>query len=980
MKKFIIIDGNALVHRAFHAIPPLTTKDGKVVNAVYGFASILLKVMKDIKPDYLALTFDVKGKTFRDELFPEYKAQRVKQPQELYDQIPIIKELVTAFRIPIYEKIGVEADDVIGTLCHHPDVKKEGVLTIIVTGDMDTLQLIDADTKILTLKKGVTETLLYDEEGVKTRFGLKPEQMIDYKALRGDPSDNISGVPGIGEMTACELLRQFGTLDKIYEYLKSNTLQSGVVKQRVAELLRENKEKAFLSKKLVTILTDVPIDFHLADAVVREYDREKVVHLFSSLEFKSLMNRLPEMSSLETQGSLFKFEELKKKYQYHLIENEKKFASFLVMLKKQKQFAFDTETSSLDYHTANLLGISFSWKEGEAYFVSTLHSPLSPTGKKSSRSSLKLSKDSFAKIERGHGDVFLQALKPIFEDSNIKKAGHNMKFDYEVLNHHGILVQGLSFDTMIASYLLNPTERQHNLDALTFAELKHEKISFEELCGSGSNNATAVKSQSLDISSVPVAHLALYSCEDADYTERLARKMALMLRKSTVDQVFREIEMPLIPILALMETTGIKLNSTFLRKLSLQLKKQLIQIDACIFKQAGKEFNIDSPAQLKGVLFDTLGLTSTGLRKIKTGISTAVGELEKLRKLHPIVDMVMRHRELAKLQSTYTQSLIKLVHPETGRLHTSFQQTIAATGRLSSTDPNLQNIPIRSELGRQIRKAFIAENGFQIVSCDYSQIELRIAAHMAEDVTMIRIFERGEDVHTSTAAQIFHVPLEKVTKTMRSAAKTVNFGVLYGQGPKALAEQTDMSLEEAKKFIEKYFIAFSGVRRFIENTKKLAYAQGYVETLFGRRRYLPNLYSGVSILRASAERMAVNTPIQGTEADVVKIAMKRVYERLLANTPPQTLSEGATVTRPSSFSKTWLSRSSKDRLLEPSLRSVRMLLQVHDELVFEVKDEIILNAATLFKQEMEQAITLRVPVKVDVSVGKNWGELKAILL
>jgi DNA polymerase-1 len=915
MKKIIIIDGNALVHRAFHALPALSTKDGKVVNAVYGFTSILLKILKEMKPEYLALTFDVAKKTFRDDIYPEYKATRVKQPQELYDQIPIIKNLAQTMNISIYEKENFEADDVIGTLCQHPEVDKKELETNILTGDLDTLQLVNSHTKVIALKKGITDTFLYDEQAVVERFGLKPSQLIDYKALRGDQSDNIPGVKGIGEKTASELIGKFGCIERLYDELNAEKTN---INGKLAKILKENEAQARLSKKLVTIVTSVPLEFHLEDCLVKPFDRNKTVELFTKLEFHSLINRLPEFSSNQNapQGVLFKFENVKKNFHYQLVNDDESFSKFLRKIVKQKHFTFDTETSSLDCLVAKLLGISFSWKESEAFFV-------------------------VINKER------LQKLKIILENSKVSKSGHNMKFDYKILRMHGVDVEGMSFDTMIASCLLNPA-RQHNLDSLVLSEFHHEKVAFQEMYESSSLIIDKKREKFLNMNTrqgtqqaIPVEFLSLYSCEDADFTERLFKKYSPEIEKNHFVSIFQDVEMPLVPILAEMELTGIKIDAGFLIKMSRTITKKMILIDKKIYTVAGKIFNIDSPLQLKYILFNTLKIPTKGLRNVKTGISTAARELEKLRSFHPIVDYLIEHRELAKLKSTYTDALPKLIHPKTGRLHTSFNQTITATGRLSSTEPNLQNIPIRTPLGREIRKAFVTKKGYKIMSFDYSQLELRIAAHLSEDEQLIHIFNEDKDVHASTAAEIYKVSLEKVTKEMRSAAKTVNFGVLYGQGPKSLSEQTGMTFEQAKEFIQKYFSVFAGVRRFIEETKKLTHHKGYVETLSGRRRYLPDLYSGVQQIRAAAERMSVNTPIQGTEAELIKIAMIRIYNKI------------------------------KDT-------HARMLLQVHDELVFEVKKDDVDAFAKMILHEMEHAITLRVPLKVDISVGDNWGELEKI--
>lgn len=932
MKRFIIIDGNALVHRAFHAIPPLTAPDGRVINAVYGFSSILLKVLSTLQPDYMAITFDVKEKTFRDDLYPAYKAKRVKQPQELYDQIPLVKEVVRVFGIPSFEKAGFEADDVIGTICTHPQVNTKDIEPIVLTGDLDTLQLIDKNTKVLTLKKGVSETFLYDMNAVVERFGITPEQIIDFKALRGDLSDNIPGVRGIGEKTAAELLQHFGALENIYSALENDNPTEQHISPRVARLLLKHRKEAFLSKKLATIVTTVPLDFQLEECRIEPLDREAVITLFSQYGFHSLLNRLSTIDvSHPGQGTLFKLDMLKKKFQYHLVQTREDFQRFFRVLKQKKQWTFDTETTSLDTLTAELVGISFSWKKGEAFFVS---------------------------LRGKDGKYFLVELKKYLEHPRYKKSGHNMKYDYEVLLHHDITLQGMFFDSMIASYLLAKTPRSHSLDNLAFTEFGHEMVTFEELVGKKANQSgsrgkkqraqkegfLSVTGKQVDIRSVPLEHLALYSNEDADFTQRLVEQFQPKIKEEGFLYAFEQIEMPLIPVLAAMEMTGVKVDIQFLKHFGRTLERRLQSIDKRIYHFSGKHFNIDSPMQLKEILFQALKLSPLGLKKGKTGLSISASELEKIRDQHPIIPLLMEHRELMKLKTTYTDALPQLVHPKTGRIHTTFRQTVTATGRLSSSNPNLQNIPIRTELGSKIRKAFIAPEGYKIISCDYSQIELRIAAHLSQDKELMKIFQRGEDVHCATAAKIYHVSLNEVTKQMRSAAKTVNFGVLYGQGPRALAQQTGLSLEAARDFIAKYFALFAGLKAYIEEVKVLARSLGYVETLGHRRRYLPDLFAGIATLRAAAERMAVNTPMQGTAAELMKIAMIRVYNRL------QTLKHD----------------------------EARLLLQVHDELVLEVTTRSVKKVARIVKQEMEQALVLSVPLLADVAIGDNWGEIKKI--
>lgn len=914
-KKFVIIDGNALIHRAFHALPPLTTKDGKLVNAVYGFTTIFLRVLKELKPEYVAVTFDKKAPTFRHEEYKDYKATRVKQPDELYEQIPIIKDLVAAFRVPIFEKDGFEADDLIGTISHQK--KLQDLKTIIVTGDLDALQLVDDNTEIYTMKRGITDTIVYDEKAVREKYdGLGPDQMIDLKALKGDASDNIPGVKGIGEKGGIGLIKTFGSLENIYQSLKKNDAKSKKISERNKKLLLEHKADAFMSKKLATIVTNVPVKFNLEKCKLGDYSRQKVVVILQELGFKSLLNKLPENSVqgkinlFQQQSSDTKGKTADKNHFYQLVDDNKKFDEFLKALKKEKVFALDTETSGLNPIQAELIGISFAWEKGKAYFV------LAKAG-------------------------FLKKLKPILEDPKIKKYGHNIKYDLEIIQKEGITLHGIAFDTMVASYLLNPGSRQHNLDSVVFAELGHEMIPIKALIGEKGKNQ-------ITMNQVPVEKVSYYSCEDADYTSRLVKPLARQLEEKVNLGLLEKIEVPLIPVLAEIETNGVKVDPKFLNNMSKNFAKEIQDIERKIYKLAGREFNISSPLQLKEILFEKLKISTDDIKKIKTGFSTAAGELEKMRGEHPIIDLVSRYREYTKLKSTYLDALPKLISPKTGRVHTSFNQTITATGRLSSSNPNLQNIPIRTKIGREIRKAFVAEPGHELVSIDYSQIELRIVASLANDQKMIEIFKADEDIHRSTAAEINGVSLNQVTKEMRYAAKEVNFGVLYGMGAYGLAWRTRIKREKAQEFIDRYFSAFKGVEKYIEQTKALAQSLGYVETLFGRRRYLPEINSGVAQIRNAAERMAINMPIQGTAADLMKLAMIEAQREL-------------------------------GKMKENKTGKIaRMILQVHDELVFEIRKDEVQAVSQKIKEIMENVYKLKVPVKAEVKTGKNWGEMRLL--
>ncbi|MBU1164605.1 DNA polymerase I [Patescibacteria group bacterium] len=920
--KFIIIDGNALIHRAFHALPPLTNKKGELTNAVYGFTTILLKVLKDLKPTHLAVTFDLATPTFRHKEYKEYKATRIKQPDELYEQIPKVKEVVRAFNIPIYEKEGFEADDVIATVVKDKTLK--GIHKTIVTGDLDALQLVNTETDVFTLHKGMSDTITYDTQAVKEKYkGLLPNQMVDYKAIVGDKSDNIIGVKGLGEVTAINLLNEFKTLENIYKNIDSKK-----IKDKARTLFKEQEKDAMESKRLVTLVEDVPIGFDLEKTIVSGYDQEKVIELFQELGFKSLMARLSSVfgTKAPAQGQLDLHETHRPSsraqvegrrpaeagdFKYTLIDTADKFKIFLAQLSEQTAFAVDTETNELDPFFGELLGISFCWKDEEAFFVIP--------------KAYEKQKDDLAKI---------------FADENIKKYGHNIKYDLEVLNSAGFDLKGINFDTMIASYLISPGSRGHSLDNVVFTEFGHQMISFNDLLGKKVPKKTKGK---LGIDEVPLSKLSDYSCEDADFTFRLVAPLKKQLKKNQLIALLEKIELPLIPVLAKIEKNGVMIDSKFLNKLSTETGNDITKLQKQIYKLAGSEFNIASPLQLKKVLFEDLKISTDGLSKTKTGVSTAAAELEKMKGKHPIIDLISQIRELSKLKSTYLDALPKLVSKFDKRVHTSYNQTITATGRLSSSDPNLQNIPIRTDIGQRIRKAFIAPKGYKIIAADYSQIELRVIASIANDTKMLESFKKGEDIHTRTAAEIYDVSLDKVDKKMRRHAKTINFGIIYGMGAYGLARGADISIDEAQNFIDTYFTLHNKIWNYMEDTKKQARKIGYVETLFGRKRYLPEIESGMQQVRAGAERAAINHPIQGTAADLMKLAMIKISNQLSA-----------------------ISNQSK------------MIMQVHDELVFEVPEKDVEKVAKFIETTMNNIYKLRTSIQTDVEVGDNWGELKNI--
>jgi DNA polymerase-1 len=919
-KRLILIDGNAIMHRAYHALPPLNTKKGELVNAVYGFTSTILSVISEFKPDYIAASFDLAGPTFRHEEYKEYKATRAKAPDEFYAQIPRVKEVVEALNIPIFEKQGFEADDVIGTLVKQSENSSEEIENIIVTGDLDTLQLVSDKTKVYTMRRGLSESVLYDLEKVKERYKLTPNQLIDFKGLRGDPSDNIPGVKGIGEKTASELLQKYETLEGVYRNI-------GEIKGAVHDKLEKEKMQAFMSKQLATIKTDTPVNLEIEKTIVHDFDRKKIIELLNELNFYSLVKRLPANNVIPAEagiqengsqisargGSAFggksgmTIDNGVKDFKYEIVA-DKDIDNFIDELKKQKEIAIAIEVSPhpspLPKGEGDISGIAFSWKVGRGYYIE-----------------LKTNSEK---------------LRNILEDENIKKIGYDLKLIYKELKKSGINLKGMDFDVMLGAYVLDPGSKIE-LEKLALSELG-EEISFSKPKG---------QLEMLDSSSEKNTKII---CQKADYSLKLKDILEKKINQISEDQknqgkikgtlkgVLEKIEMPLIEVLADMEIAGIKINSLVLKGILEKIEVRIKNLEKSIYELGGKEFNINSPQQLVEILFTELKLPTDDIKKTKTGFSTASAELNKLRDKHKIIEKVEEYRELAKLKNTYLDTLPELID-KNSRVHTTFNQAVTATGRLSSSDPNLQNIPIRTDLGQLIRTAFVAEDGHRLISADYSQIDLRAVAHVSGDKKLIEAFQRGDDIHKITASVVNKVAMSQVTDKMRRAAKALNFGVIYGMSVFGFSQAAGIERDDAKKFINEYMEKFSGVAKYIRDTKEFAKKYGYVETLIGRRRNIPEINSPNFQVQNAAERMATNMPIQGLAADIVKLAMIKIFNEYKDNP------------------------------------DVHMILQIHDEIILEVKENITDEVSKKVKEIMESAYKIKVPLVADIKIGDNWGEI-----
>ena len=850
--RLFLLDGSALAYRAYFAFirNPLVNSKGVNTGGVFGFTNTLLKILKDENPDYIACVFDTPVPTFRHKAFPEYKATREKMPDDLAAQLPVIRNMVSAFRIPLLEMEGFEADDVIGTLARQAEA--QGIETYLVTGDKDFMQLLSSSIKMYTLSKGGSgnEPEIIDPEGVRGKWGVGPEKITDLLGLMGDTSDNIPGVPGIGPKTAQELIGQYGSLEAILEKT------ADIKRESIRNRLDLNRKQALLSKDLATIRTDVPVPVQVTSLVSEGPDPEKLIALLKDLEFNKLLQELPALKDRKAASA---------EREYRTLLADADFEAFLENIRRVPMFAMDLETTSLNPMDAEIVGLSFSWKGNEAYYIPLLV----PENERPM--------DLFAGDSGGRSpESVLMRLKPILEDPAVRKCGQNIKYDMLVLRRHGVDVQGVDFDSMIAAYLVNPTARQFGIDALSLEYLHLQKITTKSLIGTGQKQ--------IRMDQVSVEKVAEYACEDADAAFRLRQVLESKLKEIEVEPLFREVEMPLVRVLMEMEENGVSLDTKLLSAMSTDMEGQLNRIQNEIYEIAGERFNINSTQQLGKVLFEKLRVHEMAgwkrPKRTKTGYATDVDVLESLS-VHPLPKKLLEYRQLAKLKSTYVDALPKLINPKTGRVHASFNQTVAATGRLSSSDPNLQNIPIRTDLGKEIRKAFIpAGKGQVILSADYNQIELRIMAHLSGDETLIESFRKGEDVHRRTASEIFGIPTDAVNDDHRRNAKTINFGIMYGMGIFGLSDRLGITQEEAQNFIAAYFARYPKVNQYIAETIAVAYKQGYVTTMLNRRRYLPELKSDNRNLRDFAERTAINTPIQGTAADLIKVAMVRIAKRL----------------------------------------------------------------------------------------------------
>ena len=901
----VLVDGSSYLYRAFHALPPLVSSKGQPTGAIKGVVNMLRRMQSDYPDSEVVVVFDAKGKTFRDDIYPEYKAHRPPMPDDLRSQIEPLHTVIRAMGFPLLVIEGVEADDVIGTLAAM--ATEEGRDCVVSTGDKDMAQLVNQH---VTLVNTMTDTVM-DIPGVNNKFGIGPELIIDFLALMGDKVDNIPGVPGVGEKTALALLQNLGGLEAIYANLDKVPTLTFRGAKTMPKKLEENREQAFLSYELATIKTDVALSLTLSDLRNETPDRDTLLHWFQELEFKGWINQLQkegdEEAGAEPASAPAAVERV-----YETVLTEADFTRWMNQLTQASLFAFDTETTSLDYMQAELVGVSFSVEAGKAAYVPFAHDYL----------------DAPVQLER---DYVLGALKPLLESEKHLKVGQNLKYDKSVLARYDITLCGIAFDTMLESYVLDSTGTRHDMDSLSLKYLGESTVSFEDIAGKGVKQLT--------FNQISLEQAGPYAAEDADITLRLHQTLWPKLEADApLKSVFESIELPLVGILSRMERTGALVDANLLGEQSIELADRLQVLEREAFDIAGQEFNLGSPKQLQELLFNKLGLPV--IKKTPKGQpSTAEEVLEELALSHELPRLILEHRSLSKLKSTYTDKLPRMVNPVSGRIHTSYHQAVTATGRLSSSEPNLQNIPVRTGEGRRIRQAFIAPKGYKVVAADYSQIELRIMAHLSKDEGLLNAFAHGLDVHKATAAEVFGVPLDSVTADQRRSAKAINFGLIYGMSAFGLAKQLGISRQSAQEYVDLYFERYPGVKDYMERTRKQAHEQGYVETLFGRRLHLPEINARNKMRQQAAERTAINAPMQGTAADIIKKAMIGVDQ--------------------------WLAESGLD---------ARMVMQVHDELVLEVAEGCLETVVDGLREYMTAAAELAIPLLVDVGIGDNWDE------
>jgi len=890
-----LIDGSSYIFRAYFAIRNLTTSKGFPTNAVYGFSSMLFRFIKDFDPEYIAIVFDSKGKNFRNDIFPEYKANREEPPEDLIPQIEKIHEMVSAFSIPLVIRQGFEADDLIGTIAMENAGK--GIEVVIITGDKDFCQLVSENIKLFDTMKN-TRTGIKE---VKNRYGVLPEKLIDLMALCGDKIDNIPGVRGIGEKTASKLIQEYGSLENIYENTEN-------LSGRQKLMLEEHRKDAFMSKELVTIKTDVNVETDLKKYHYNGFDKERLSQLFDELEFQNLLKELETKEQRKNPDS----EKIHKKGEvsYKLITSEKELEKIIGDIREKGLVSVDLETTSHLPMNAEIVGIAISLEEDSGFYI--------PVGHKTD--------GSFEQLDR---ELVLQMLKDILESKNIKKIGQNLKYEFIVFHNCGIELKGIHFDTMLAAHLIDSSRISYKLDDLSRIYLSHKMVSYKEVTGTGKSK--------IGFDEVKIDKAKYYACEDSDITLKLFHQLSVELDNAGLKDVYHSNVINIVKVLAEIELNGVRLDLDVLKKLSDSFKKEIDKVSNEVYSIVGYEFNLNSPLQLRDVLFKDLNLPVK--KKTRTGEpSTDYEVLVDLCKYHTVPDMVLKQRALSKLVSTYIDALPKLVNPKTHRLHTSYNPVGTSTGRLSSSDPNLQNIPVKSEEGRMIRSAFITEEGYTLLCADYSQIELRLLAHFSEDESLIRAFEEDKDIHSKTATEIFRVQEDDVTPEMRRLSKSINFGIIYGISPFGLARQLGTSVSISKDYIDKYFTRYERVKSYLDKSIYEAQNNGYAETLIGRRRPIPELNSRNRIQRGIGERAAINTPIQGSAADIINLAMINIHGKV------------------------------------KNCRS-KMIMQVHDELIFEISNDEIEELKSMIKQEMEHAFELKVALKVDIKTGNNWAEV-----